>query len=118
MQTIVNFDLVTGEKTDLRSFFPLPLQQSDDPDTPLAVLFLNAVDDLSTDCVQAYAWAIEDGYLNFNIGVAEAERALVIWPHGLGYARGSCLSLAYVAVERLREAGFNERLVRALSPLQ
>lgn len=111
--TTLNIDLETGRQTDLREFLPFP---GDDPDASLAVLFLNAVDDLPGECLDAYAQAFREGWLGFDLGLAEARGALVVWPKGLAYPQTPCLDVAYVPVARLREAGFDGRLTDALAP--
>lgn len=113
-QDILNFDLETGEQTDLRAYMPTAFGSN--PEDALAVLFLNTVADLPGDCVQSYARAFRDGYLRFDLGLAEAEGALMIWPGGLAYVETPCLDLAYVPLARLQEAGFHGTLIRALSP--
>lgn len=113
---IVNLDLQTGEETGLREFLPPSGRPSQRRDDLLTVFFLNSVADLPGDCVQAYAWALSNGYLHLDLGLDEAEGALLLWPSGLAYVETPCLDTAYVPVDRLREAGFGERLTRALTP--
>jgi hypothetical protein len=110
-QRIVTFDLATGAETDLHDTLPFPPSLTDDS---LAVLFLNTVGDLPGECVVAYAAALRDGFLGFDLGLSEAEGALVLWPRGLAYVETPCLDLAFVPLERLREAGFDPRLIRTL----
>jgi hypothetical protein len=110
-QRIVTFDLATGVETDLRDMLPF---SPNDPDSALAVLFLNTVGDLPGECVVAYAAALRDGFLGFDLGLSEAQAALVLWPQGLAYVETPCLDLALVPLDRLREAGFDPRLIRAL----
>jgi hypothetical protein len=113
-QRTVNFDLQTGQQTDLREFLPPDFARSDRKDDLLAVMFLNAVDDLPGDCIQAYAYAIREGFLGLDLGLAKSKGALVLWPGGLAYVETPCLDIAYVPLARLQEAGFDTRILRAL----
>ncbi|MGL4320187.1 MAG: hypothetical protein ACRCS3_04925 [Paracoccaceae bacterium] len=114
-QRTVNFDLQTGEQTNLRAFMPRNFTPSDQQDDPLAVMFLNTIGDLPGDCVQAYARAIRDGHLGFELGLAKSQGALMLWPDGLAHVHTPCLDMAYVPLARLQEAGFDARILKALS---
>lgn len=114
-QWTVNIDLETGAATNLRQFLPPSFIDAGVSEDALAVLFLNAVADLPGDCAQTYARAMREGYLAFDLGLVEADSALLLWPRGLAYAETFCTDLAYVPVDRLREAGFSDRLVQALT---
>jgi hypothetical protein len=114
-QRIVNFDLETGQQTDLREFLPQGFAQADGRDDPMAVLFLNAVGDIPGECVGAYARAIREGYLQLDLGLAKSQGALMLWPGGLAYVETPCLDVAYVPLARLAEAGVDARLLKALS---
>lgn len=112
---IVTFDLRAGKETDLRNLLPGKPKPVEDQNDLLFVLFLNSVDDLPGDCAATYATNMRAGYLTFDLGLDEANRALVLWPHGLAYVDQPCLDLAHVPVDRLTEAGFDRRLTDALS---
>jgi hypothetical protein len=112
-QSIANFDLKTGEATDLRQYFPQAWQGSDET---LFLLFINTVGELSGECLQAYTALSRDEFYSFDLGLAETEAALVILPVGLPYIDSPCVMTAYVPATRLAEAGFGSRLVQALSP--
>lgn len=115
-QSIVNFDLDTGKATDLQEFLPQTFTLEAEPDNPLAALFIDAVVDPPEDCLQAYSLAMRDGYLGFELGLVESNGAMMILPQGLAYVDTPCLDAAYVPVDRLREAGFGDKLIEALTP--
>jgi hypothetical protein len=114
-QRTLNFDLDTGQQTDLREFLPQGFAQTDGDDDPMAVLFLNAVGDLPGECVGAYARAIREGYLQLDLGLVQSQGALLLWPGGLAHVETPCLDAAFVPLARLTEAGFDARLLSALS---
>lgn len=113
---IVNIDLATGQETDLRAFLPRSFMPSGEPVDPLVVLFLNTVAELPGECVSAYGWALQNGYVQLNLGLVEAKGALMLWPDGLAYADTPCLDAALVPSAKLKEAGFDGRLMQALVP--
>lgn len=111
---VVNFDLATGERTDLLDLLPDRWRDNRDRDDYLRVLYLNSIVPLIGECVESFAWAIRDDLLSFELSLDEAESTLLILPHGLSEAEKPCLEDAHVPVWRLREMGFDERLIRAL----
>jgi hypothetical protein len=115
-QKIVTLDLESGETTQLLEYLPHRWGIADNPEDLLSIFFINSVDDLPMECVRSYARAIRDGALYFDLGLVEAQGALMLWPSGLAYAETPCLEAAYVPIDRLREAGFGERLIEALTP--
>jgi hypothetical protein len=115
-QEIVNFDLETGTETDLLAFLPEHLWGAANPEDWLAVLFLNYVADLSVDCAQSYAFAQREDHLQFDLGLVEAQGALMLWPHGLAYLETPCLDAAFIPLTRMEDAGFHGRLLHALAP--
>jgi hypothetical protein len=117
-QEIVNFDLESGLQTDLRDLLPDTFQSADDQSEMLSVLFLTHVADLPGECVWAYAhaYAMRNSYLSFDLGLAESRGALMLWPQGLAFVHTPCLDAAFVSAERLGEAGFDSRLIKALTP--
>jgi hypothetical protein len=116
VQTIVNFDLRTGNRTDLREFMPQSFVQADQDGDPMAIMYLNEVEDFTSNCVLAFARELQVGGLDLHLGLVESENALMLLLRGLSsYVDTPCLNAAYVPLARLEEAGFDERLLRALS---
>lgn len=114
-QKLVTFDLEAGQTTELWEYLPFYWGTAENPEDLLTVFFLNEID-LPMDCVPAYAWAIRTGYLFFDLGVSKADRALILWPAGVGPVESHCLVTASVPFDRLVDAGFHGKLIDALTP--
>lgn len=117
-QKIVTFDLEDGHTTQLLEYLPFYWGTADNPQDLLSLFFINSVGDLPMECVLTYARAIRDSTLFLELGVAKAERALIIWPVGLPHVESPCLEAAFVPVERLVDLGFHGKLIDALTPAQ
>jgi hypothetical protein len=115
-QKIVTFDLEAGETTKLHEYFPPSWGTAEHSEDLLSIYFINLVDDLPMDCVPAYARAVRTGYIFFDLGIAKAERALVLWPSGLAPVETPCLEAIHVPVDQLVDAGFHGKLIDALTP--
>jgi hypothetical protein len=115
-QKIVTFDLETGKTTELHEYFPPAWGTVEHPEDLLSIYFLNLLDDLPMDCVPAYARAVRNAWLYFDLGVSKADRALILWPSGVAPVESHCLQAIHVPVEQLLDAGFHGKLIDALSP--
>lgn len=114
-EVAVNFDLQTGDRTDLTEYLPSLWKGPDVAHTNLSVLYINSVGALPEACLTAYARVIADGHLSVALAVNEAEGSLLMLPSGLAFVDTPCLDRANVPPAHLLEAGFQGKLIRALT---
>ena len=111
----VNFNLETGQRTELSEFLPEEWRHGDHAEDTLLLVYLSFVGSLPDACSDTYARAFRDGYLGVQLGLDEARGELVLDAYGLAYAATNCLDEARVPVTWLEQEGFHGKLIRALS---
>lgn len=113
---IVNFDMRTGNETDLMEYLPRTVAEEADPADALLKLYVDgAGDDLPEDCLDALTFAKDQRQLWFDLGLDLKSQALLLLPQGLPYVASGCESEVGLSIDRLQEAGFDGKLIRALT---
>jgi hypothetical protein len=117
MTELLNFDLETGSQTDLLQFLPdgwADKINADDPDADLLLgLYLEmAGEEVRDQCEDT----LMNSSISFEFGLSAQDGQLMILPDGLLHIELGCENAVLVPVDRLKAAGFQTRLIEALSP--
>jgi hypothetical protein len=112
----VNFDLATGQASDLRDYLPKAWSGPDKADEPLFTLYVESLDpsSLLDGCLDALVWGNDEKLLSFYLGVDQKAGKLMLLPTGLPYAASGCQTAAFASVDQLRAAGFHADLINIL----
>jgi hypothetical protein len=121
IEDVVNFDLRSGEQSDLMDLLPQGWRSNADVMDPLRVLYLGAASeyflqpgkDQLQDCVGPYAKAVREGWLTIELAIDKTQHGLFMVPVGLAYVDSYCANSVVVPVEYLEGAGFDPRFFDA-----
>jgi hypothetical protein len=116
IRQLVTFDLASGLRTTLADLLPPDWSEPRNAAVQLQALYRqNLVLPLDESCLAILTSLLNEGYLTVDLGLDLRSRQLLLMPVGLPYAALSCESEAWVPPDQLRAAGFDPRLVQALT---
>jgi hypothetical protein len=113
---LVTFDLASGLRTDLTDLLPPDWSEPREAAAQLFTLYRkNLSPPLDDECLATFTHIVTEGYLTFDLGPDARSQRLVLLPVGLPYVAMTCDNEALVPPDQLRAAGFDPRLVEALT---
>ncbi len=112
---MLNFDLETGSQTDLMQLLPDGWAEGPGANAPDDDRVLSLYLEMASEEIRAQCRDTLEGPVTFEFGIDGKGDRLVILPDGLLNNELGCETAVYVPVDRLAKAGFDRRLIDALS---